>query len=558
MSAADYAPLIITNAISLGETVNREYFGSDITLAFTRQVNLTCLVSDMYNTSGPISVASLIALRDAQDWRNVTISGKNYGKCRITSFNLVGGTNAYVATCNITFESRSSGTSSGGTYFADMWRALNSDGKLIESISETSSLSRGENSTSFSREVSIKLNNASLLFSPQTGATSTLGKAKEMVRAWVKDGADYVFPIISGEYDSIVSNKLAKKKFYTEKVDAINGTVSITESLDTSNIVSDVYSHSYTIQLNVGEDGIVTVSESGSVEGLGTNRAADAETGYAAVIPAANARCQAVYGLYGSSAVKCEKTISSRARESSKKVDIFSGKIDYSITFDDNDANKGSVYKTVTTSIVQNGCVSSADVSYTFEGTTRNSVEISGGTLSYPKYAQALAAFENVASGIEDIISDQNYDNLPISRSETHKLYQGVIEGSLSFSSNDLYRFNTTTDKIKKFDEQTSATLPVIVTKSFTFVPTEFDSGNTVVQQADFYTDQKEGYQLSMTLARIAPSNDITRYAALTGMATGFSGIMDSISVSYAPLNDATMTVSVDTTIVTDEECEDE
>lgn len=556
MSAADYAPLLITNAISLGETVNREYFGSDITLAFTRQVNLTCLVSDMYNTSGPISVASLIALRDAQDWRNVTISGKDYGKCRITSFNLVGGTNAYVATCNITFESRSSGTSSGGTYFADMWRALNSDGKLIESISETASLSRGENSTSFSREVSIKLNNASLLFSPLTGATSSLGKAKEIVRAWVKDGASYVFPIISGEYDSIVSDKLVKKKFYTEKVDAINGTVSITESLDTSNIVG-TYSHSFTVQLSSGEDGITRVMESGTIEGLGSDRLADAESGYATVISGAAGRCQTIYAQYVDSVVKCEKTLSSRARETNKKTDKFSGSIDYSISFDDDDADKGTVYKTVTTSVTRNGCNSTADVSYTFEGTTGTSAEIISGVLSYPKYAQALAIFENATSGIEDIISDQGYDNLPISRSETHKLYQGVIEGSLSFSSDDIYRFNTTVDKIKKFEEQTSKTLPVVVTRSFTFVPTEFDDGNTVVQRADFSTDQKDGYQLSMTIARIAPSADITRFSALTGMATGFSGIMDSMSVSYTPLNDATMTVSVDTTIVTDEECDE-
>lgn len=555
MSAADYAPLLITNAISLGETVNREYFGSDATLAFTRQVNLTCLVSDMYNTSGPISVASLIALRDAQDWRNVTISGKDYGKCRITSFNLVGGTNAYVATCNITFESRSSGTSSGGTYFADMWRALNSDGKLIESISETASLSRGENSTSFSREVSIKLNNASLLFSPLTGATSSLGKAKEIVRAWVKDGADYVFPTISGEYDSIISDKLAKKKFYTEKVDAINGTVSITESLDTSNIASGTYSHSYTIQLSSDEDGITRVTESGTVEGLGSDRLADAESGYATVISEAVGRCQTIYTQYANSVVKCEKTLSSRARETNKKTDKFSGTIDYSVSFNDDDSDKGAVYKTVTTAVTRNGCNSTADVSYTFEGTTGTSAEIISGVLSYPKYAQALAIFENTTSGIEDIISDQDYDNLPISRSETHKFYQGVIEGSLSFSSDDIYRFNTAVDKIKKFEEQTSTTLPVIVTRSFTFVPTEFDAGNTVVQQADFSTDQKEGYQLSMTVARIAPSADVTRFSTLTGMATGFSGIMDSMSVSYAPLNDATMTVSIDTTIVTDEEC---
>ena len=561
------APFSISNCLSVGETVTREYFGGDLTIAITNLTTAKCYVSDISNTDGPLSVSDLIALRNKEDWSEVTIAGRAYGKCQIVGFSLDPDVNATVATCNISLRSRTVGTSTSGGYYADLLTAIGTEGNLVESISENITLSRAQNSTSYSRTVDLKINNSSLIFNPLLGTQSPVAKAKEIVRKWFST-LTYSFPLISGEYDEILDKDF--KTFKSERIDAIQGNVSVTETLDTTNISGD-YAHTFELSLSVGQDGVTTVTESGEIEGLTSDRIAAANAVYSAVIAASQTRCSDLYDKYSvtgpgganNSSISCnENSLGSAPIERTKTTNIFVGTIEYSVSYSDDSSKSGNVYKSVSSTTNQEGCIENGEISYSFEGAT-GANELLG---EYPRYGFALALFLNPQSGIEHILEtaiDFGFSGLPISRTEDHRLYDGVIEGGLVFSNNSVYRLNTAADLIKKIEYSQAQSKPFPFSQAYQSVPMEGQTSSIVQTSYDTLANLDHGTRI--VAHRISPENT-TRLDELISLSkslvpTGFtddSSVLNSASYSFSPLNDVefSLDVSIDCFEGEEDSCE--
>lgn len=541
------APFSISNCLSVGETVTREYFGGDLTIAITKLITAKCFVSDISNVDGPLSVSTLISLRNKEDWSEVIIAGRNYGKCQIVGFSLDPDTNATVATCNISLRSRTVGTSTSGGYYADLLAAIGAEGDLVESISESINLSRSQNSTSYSRTVDLKINNKSVLFNPLVGAQSPVPKAKEIVRKWLST-LTYSFPLISGEYDEILDKDF--KTFKSERIDSIQGTVSVTETLDTTNVAGD-YAHTFELSLSVGQDGVTTVTESGEIEGLTADRIAAANAAYNAVIAAAKTRCADLYikysvtgpGGYENSTITCDTTnLNPTPTEQTKTTNTFSGTIEYSVSYSDDSSKIANVYRTISSTINEEGCVAGGEISYTFEGAT-GANEATG---TYPRYNIALSLFLNAQSGLAYVTGSATgvgFSGLPISRSEEHRFYDGVIDGTLSYSNDPIYRYHTPTGLIKKVEFNMSASDPVPAAQVYQSVPTEGQTSSIV--QKSYDTLSGLNYSTRMLAHRISPDNT-TRRGELLALASDLlpevfayeSSVLNSVNYSFSPLND--------------------
>ena len=540
------APFSISNCLSVGETITREYFGGDLTIAVTKLITAKCFVSDVSNADGPINVSDLIALRNKEDWAEVTVAGRNYGKCQIVGFSLDPDANATVATCNISLRARSVGTSASGGYYADLLTAIGTEGDLVESISENINLGRSQNSTSYSRTVDLKINNKSAIYNPLLGSPSPVPKAKEIVRKWLST-LTYSFPLISGEYDAILDKDF--KTFKSERIDAIQGTVSVTETLDTSNVAGD-YAHTFELSLSVGQDGVTTVTESGEIEGLTADRIGAANAAYSSVIAAAKTRCSDLYSKYTTAGVGgvdnapivCDKTLKDAPTEQTKTVNTFSGTIEYSVSYSDDSSKIANVYRTISSTVNEEGCVDGGEISYTFEGAT-GANEATG---TYPRYQIALALFLNAQSGLAYVTgtaTSVGFLGLPISRTEQHRFYDGVIEGSLAYSNDSIYRFHTTTGLIKKIEFNMSTSDPVPAAQVYQSVP--MDGQTSSIVQSSYDTLSGLNYSTRMLAHRISPDNT-TRRGQLLALASGLlpevfadeSSVLNSVSYSFSPMND--------------------
>ena len=301
----------------------------------------------------------------------------------------------------------------------------------------------------------------------------------------------------------------------------------------------------------MGQDGVTTVTESGEIEGLTSDRIAAANAVYSAVIAASQTRCSDLYDKYSvtgpggatNSTIHCDgNSLKTTPTEQTKTTNVFAGTIEYSISYSDDSSKIANTYRSITSTVNQEGCVESGDISYSFEGAT-GANEATG---TYPRYQIALSLFLNASSGLDHILGlgvGAGFTGLPIARSEEHRFYEGVIEGSLSFSNNPVYSYNTEADLIKKLEFSAASSDPIPEAQVYQSVPMESQSSSIV--QASHDTFSGLNYSTRMLAHRISPENS-TRLGELISMASGLlpevfaedGSVLASVNYSFSPLND--------------------
>ena len=565
-------PIYVGNATVLGYTQDIEYFGSDIGFKKTISLDLSCITTDISNQEGiSLKAKDLLEFLDtSQDYSEVVVNGRQMGAGKVTGFSVEGGDMVNEASCSVSFLIYQTYADltllSTSTYYKDYANAteetITTIGQILDSFTDSVSLSRGNNSTNYSRSISISANKS-----------LNISKLGDLIRIFVKEILGYgtfSFPDLSNLEGDI--NKLADpangfKKFITETTDETANNYSFQETLQASN-VQDTYSSVITHSYSRTQNGVETVTENGALIGLTSPRIDAAEAAYLVELDKASGRMIAFHGAVGhNDSCPALNTLSGGGLlflRHGKVTNTFEGTISYSL-----EANNDPTYKDgqgekweYTVTLDSDGVYQTATEQGSINGRGHIKYASGGGTGlgSYTKYQTAKtfllgSVFPGLNGRITPLIDASNFSvsPKPTRRAESHAPRQGVITYTRTFSNNPIYELNDATNRIKKLD--TSSTLQRTVPITHSFVSLAPDDEKQIVQRQSTESLSTVNSSINAMAYRIdvgSEKEELSRLgervksmvAFVTDDMDGDTVYMNSASFTFTSLNDVSFSLS--------------
>lgn len=544
----------ITNAKTLQQSSKFEVFGGFISFTKKSSYTIKATIGSITNSEGTIIPQSqFYTLQNLSDYNVFNINGITIPRAKLTSFSVPSGdwnTEAEI-TLQIEILQDAQDLTNLGANYLDYEEAFTDVCALIENLSETVSISRGENSSDYSKQLNIKFSNSMLLTGPENPVVKQAQIfAKKIFNFDVNNDYNYItdfgFGFSEDDIDLILNSSY--KKFITENIDLINNECSFSYTLKSLNSLDgQVYSHSATQNYSRSSNGITTVSEVGTIQGLIEPRNTSAETGYQAEIANAETRLLDIYNNYNECDTNLNIEPTLRVISLVKTINNFDGTINYSIEFNDdpNEAFSGAK-KELTSSITYEMGIWTATEEGSLEGFSNERYNAG----SYTKYNQALAAWTTLKAGIRGRLvafSSSNLSTWPTDRQETHSFWQGRIGWKHSFSSD--IKYSRQDDFYKTYSISSERTLTADRVNFF-----EIPSVSTVLmQKLDGKTIGSQGVSVNILRYRIKPSEGPdTLEDLITASTTDISSLIDdfdvinSAEVTFTPWNDVNFSMSVD------------
>jgi hypothetical protein len=379
----------INNAEKIGYSSSFELFDGSIVFNRKSQFTLTTIFSNINNQNGSIiSFEEINELQNLEDYNYISVNGVILKRAKIISFNIDEGNFNKNAVVKIVLEILEDGDdlSSLQGYYQDYASGFLKVCSFVDNISESVSISNGENSISFSKQVDIKFSNSVLL---QGVGNPVVNQAQIFAKAifdYDKLNGYNTIPDINSE--QLIRSILNKnfKRFTTETINIITNECSFTEQLEAENIKSQNgvnYSHSATQSISIGQDGIVTVTENGSIkalQGFYSDHNNQAEQAYQNELQNAKTRLNDIFLKYYECQPRRELNKESgliKFLTISKEIDKYKGTISYtfSASNDKKYENIGSanpVFYTTTLSYDINNNIWTAKEVGTIEGMINN------------------------------------------------------------------------------------------------------------------------------------------------------------------------------------------
>lgn len=530
----------------------------------TKELSISVFASDITNESGiQAGISDLIILRETADYKNFTINGRLYERCKVNGFSTEDGdwVNLTRITLDISiYEQGQDNLGIDGNYedmFAGQWPIFNS-------LEEQVTISRAENSTSYTRTINAQLNRSANLKLPTnaTKGSAEINIARQIIKSILDydttNGYSYDVVDIDSEISDILDTP-AFKKFRKEAINQIENTISITETLETTNVQENEIGHTYNIDLQMSEEGIISASEKGRIEGLLTDRYSTANSWVSSIIQDARQRLEdsvADFFLDRNIALNDDGGLP-LLTQTSKIHNIYEGWIEYTIT-STNDPNilGGQSYSL---EIQQDNCYIVATEKGKFFALENAAHSIEDRhNQAYISYLSQIATIDaRIKTYVSCLMTE------PYQRSEGHDYEVGSVEYSRSFTDNPIYDSNLDVDgyRVKKYEVSKNVSLPVFNTQ---VVPV-LGRTNQIVQTLTSKTESSNQYSLSLLLARIPIPQDITKLSSsvdlakdkinelLTEDSVDPEDRIQAVSHTWSPYNDVTF--SIDLTVATNEEC---
>lgn len=549
------ALITITNPLSFSQFSSFETFGGILSIKRVTSVNVSALVSNLANADGTLlSQSSLNVLRDTQEYSDIKISGITFPRVRIDGFSIPVGNlnkNSVIGLSFTTEYKNDSYLRALSGYYVDFAAAFATTTAFLDDLSESVSFSRGENSSSYSKSISIRFNN-SVKF---VGATDgQINAAKKFVQAI------YDYDATNGYSSTVASTDLDDsdtglrdildsgfKKIRSERINLITKECLFEESLEATNIKTD-YAHTATQSYSLSTDGFVIVSESGSVQGLTEPRISSATTGYNTEIANAKTRLLALYNELN----ECSSTITdSKYTSKSRSINQFEGRIDYSISATndirlENAAN--GISEERDSSVTLSRGIYTATESGTIKGIISQKFDGSKtGFERYPAYVKAKTRFDAQYSTIKSRVSVMapNLSPEPTERSESHSPYQGVVSYSITYSSEPRYAENDGVAKsfsVSKTEEVLKSKVNEFLILNSKIIP-QSTSGN--YEGSDRFSCNVVGKRLSPTLTALeSGKNGLLDYCKGKLSGLGDEEFLKSASYSFEFPNDTSLALS--------------
>lgn len=550
MTTPSLSTLNLQKATTLAYSRSIDFQNGDIAFKLIDQLTFQVLAHNISNNQGVMpEIQELFTLQNSDDWLYLIVNGVPQGMAKLVGFSLPEGNFVKAATCSITFLIYREGDSltSLGGYYEDYAAAF--VGKpFVESLSESISYSVGENSISYSKQVSIKFSNSTRLVGSSSGPVQIAQDFAKKIFDYDASNNYAHMPSVgieAGITDLLVSGY---RKIRSESLNLITNECSFTETVSAQNVKS-TYSHAATQSITIDKLGVASVTESGTIKGLTTPILASAEGGYASEVTSGKTRMLELFNRLSQCGDLNMDGGLPLLVSSSKTVRGEEGVIEYSITAD-NDPKKansasGVIYER-TIQISTQGGYESASENGTITGMSKVKMNLNlSGINRYVKYLQARAFFTaSVVGGIKARL-DAEVSNLsakPVSRSENHSPFNGTIEYSHSYSAAPEFSQNTNWKKVVVAENSVLG-----VERANEFGITNF---KTILQRLAGNTKGERSTAVSVIGYRVSPSESAitsARNSLLTFAKTQVNFTNDHpsrFSYNFSYKNNVAMTLS--------------
>jgi hypothetical protein len=495
MSALPGSKLTVTEGTVLSFTYNMVNLDSGFRFGVRQNITVQLSKLDCGNTpkEGEIGLqaSELDELIATKDYFDLTINGHKFdSKFQLTGFTMDEGNWSSLTEGTISVQSFEEGDVAVDTGNEDYkgWDAGRPEWKYLEEFSDDFTFSRAANSISYTHNVNFKFGGGGddLLKANQPHITDALTIGLEFAQKMVnnKDGRpsfDWLKEVGFQELYSEIAPP-DYKRLITETVDEINNTVNVTETFEAENVKlgESCGSYSFSAQqtIDILEDGIINVSEKGTLIGLelgDKNRRKMPEecldSELEAAVNAGDGRLQKVFEHYTEGLVEeeCVGKIPDLVTNSGGELiltqkgitrDPFRGKISYSVTAT-NDQELGELAKhefTVEITALKwdttNSCLPYFKVTRqgTFTGVdAKNIILNKKGEISRPRFDKAKEAWDDEKDEIKKDTRDcagVASNQYPVAVSNTYSPYKGTVSYSIIYSTEPKYGTTSTDYKL--------------------------------------------------------------------------------------------------------------
>ena len=329
--------------LSLEKQIN--YFGSEYSFSCEKSISIEGFFYARSNLEGVKEIQQdlddFVASTDGQ-LHDVIINGHNFGKGRVDSFSSGSGNSVRVKeySVDLTIFEEGDLSSLSGEQHMDAFQGLISDTnrKFIRDLSEDFSFSKNNGSYEYSHQLSVQFYDHE-----EASIDGPIELAKTLAKTILESDVDFGFldSQVSGFYN------LAHKKYFSEEYDKVNKSCSFSESYSQDVATDQLYSVSRSHSLEVGEGGILNITESSDIGAL-TKVSASTLSGYISTeLGGSYLRCSQFVqgfneGLFTNSSLssgsETDYSIINQAVDLSKTLDHFSCNASYSVSYS-NDEN---------------------------------------------------------------------------------------------------------------------------------------------------------------------------------------------------------------------------
>jgi len=328
------------NASLLGFKKTNQFLNSNFRFGSRVEYEIEGYFIDLQNdigVSGLVS-ASEFFRTGLQDYQPIILNGNDFGKGRVLSFSNNDANSLQYSTYNLSIEGFQSGNLSNlsGKYYSGLaplvtGNTILESPYLLEDFSEDFNINRDGDQFSYTHSINIK-------YASGDGVIITpIQRAKGL--------ATEIFQTVEPPFELLDS--FPGQNFFTgavdekfnESYDLVNNSVSISRKFSTYTSGFEKYSvkrsHNFTKQA----DGIISVSENGSIKAKSFSIEVDLSEAIKSEISGSYGRCSETYLAYGNSSA-----LPSGAISNSQTIDNFAGEANYIISFNDADSNYGENY----------------------------------------------------------------------------------------------------------------------------------------------------------------------------------------------------------------------
>lgn len=507
-----------SNATVLSYTHTPQFLGNTLRYKIEKNITIEGLVLNLQNLDGISGIYSGInyLLSGVRDYDSILINGVNFGQGKITEFDF----DRDDITHDVKYKKYRATMSvydSGNLYnvITDYYSGLNwNNAQILDNFDESFNYTRSEdNSSQYTQQISLRFNSGQNL--PDT----PIGMAKTFA---------------SGFFNAInltgfLGESYAKpyKKFYTETYNVIDNSASFRQEIQFPS-ESGVYALTYNHNFELVENGIINVTENGSIQGLYDPIYPSLQVGINTELPLAFNRCSKVYNDYAPSGTY---PLNQNPIRKELVINKFEGIANFSLNYSNDPRYQNVYFWEYATTIDQN-------IDRVFTVTEAGRI-VGIGRKLIDQYSNAKIGYGIVKTGILGRIynaySGANYYPLTlnlISNTEGFSQYQGNISYSTTYTD-DITLFPAS--GIRKFEFEIADKIPVQAINKFNIVNVK-----ELVQPTNQSTLGQRAISIRMVGNRNLPINNYVQYAS--GRLAPYKTIgvdiwTDSVNYNYDPIN---------------------
>lgn len=370
-------------AVLLEYSHNKEFFGANFNFRCTKNLTVQGRVETLNNNEGVHGIWTGISgiVNDSNDYEDIVLNGVNFGKGKINSINFSEGNDVHIKNYTVSLTVFETGDLSNLDTSSKIYSGI-ATGEFfnIDSLTEQFNYNVQNNVEGYTHSLSLRLISGYGSSDPKTKAKTIAANllASNDITGFIGTGYKKTAVKKYKESYNLISNECS----FEENVEFVTG--------------SQNYSLQNNLSFTLGQDGNISVSENGVIQGLIDPISGSAYNGYTTEKPLIFGRCSSLFNDYAPA--NCYP-LSSYPIENQLDFNTFEGTINYRQSYSNSPRLSGTFSWSYTNQLDKNeDGVFTASENGTVKGHGIRGVDL---------FSNALVGWQAISGGISGRCSDR-------------------------------------------------------------------------------------------------------------------------------------------------------